>query len=242
MVARFTDLPTFLQLAGHTFGDITGSGEKFRQWMDDVRAAGSTVEGLVNPGGLTGATQATRWVGATSSGAPTSGTFAIGDFVIDRSGIVWICTTAGTPGTWTDASSSGHKLGYAEITATQSTTAAATNTTAIDATGLIVTVTVGTRPILVQFTGAMRNNTAANGGTVWLVEAAAGDANRTPEIGGMTGYSVGANLLFNVSFWTRLAPSAGTHTYKIQFGQQVGGTATLFASAAAPAGLRVVQG
>ena len=50
--------------------------------------------------GLTGATSASRYVGATASGAPVSGTFAIGDFVIDRSGKLIICTAAGTPGTW----------------------------------------------------------------------------------------------------------------------------------------------
>ena len=50
--------------------------------------------------GLTGATAATRYAGGTVSGAPVSGTFAVGDFVIDESGAVWICTVAGTPGTW----------------------------------------------------------------------------------------------------------------------------------------------
>lgn len=55
------------------------------------------------PSGLTGATAASRYVGATASGAPVSGTFAVGDFVIDQAGKLWICTTAGTPGTWTAA-------------------------------------------------------------------------------------------------------------------------------------------
>jgi hypothetical protein len=50
--------------------------------------------------GLTGATAASRYVGATASGAPASGTFAVGDFTIDQTGLVWICTAAGTPGTW----------------------------------------------------------------------------------------------------------------------------------------------
>jgi hypothetical protein len=52
------------------------------------------------PTGLTGATAATRYVGGTTSGAPVSGTFAVGDFVIDQTGAVWVCTVAGTPGTW----------------------------------------------------------------------------------------------------------------------------------------------
>ena len=51
--------------------------------------------------GLTGATSGTRYVGATSSGPPTSGTFAIGDVVESRTdGAVWTCITAGSPGTW----------------------------------------------------------------------------------------------------------------------------------------------
>lgn len=55
------------------------------------------------PLGLTGATAATRYVGATASGAPASGTFAVGDFVIDQSAAVYICTVAGSPGTWVQA-------------------------------------------------------------------------------------------------------------------------------------------
>jgi hypothetical protein len=53
------------------------------------------------PSGRTGATAASRYVGATASGAPASGTFAVGDFVIDQTGKAWVCTVAGTPGTWT---------------------------------------------------------------------------------------------------------------------------------------------
>lgn len=52
------------------------------------------------PTGLTGATTASRYVGATANGAPTSGSFQVGDFVIDQTGTVWICTAAGSPGTW----------------------------------------------------------------------------------------------------------------------------------------------
>jgi len=50
--------------------------------------------------GLPGATAASRHAGATASGAPSSGTFAVGDFIIDQSGAMYVCTVAGTPGTW----------------------------------------------------------------------------------------------------------------------------------------------
>lgn len=60
--------------------------------------------GLGAPLALTGATAATRYVGATTSGAPASGTFAVGDLIIDQTGKVYVCTVAGTPGTWVAAS------------------------------------------------------------------------------------------------------------------------------------------
>jgi len=77
----------------------------------------------VAPSGLTGATGASRYVGGTTGGAPTSGTFAVGDFVVDQSGKVWICTVAGTPGTWTSGSQAAATIG-AKVThnTTQSTT------------------------------------------------------------------------------------------------------------------------
>jgi hypothetical protein len=53
--------------------------------------------------GLTGATLPSRYAGATASGAPSFGSFAVGDFVVDRSGQTFICTAAGQPGTWTGA-------------------------------------------------------------------------------------------------------------------------------------------
>lgn len=51
--------------------------------------------GPVSTQGLTGATAASRYVGATASGPPTSGSFTVGDFVIDQTGVVWIFTSSG---------------------------------------------------------------------------------------------------------------------------------------------------
>lgn len=55
---------------------------------------------LFAPTGLAGAVSASRYAGATASGAPGSGTFATGDYVVDQTGSFWICTTGGSPGTW----------------------------------------------------------------------------------------------------------------------------------------------
>ena len=66
--------------------------------------------------GVGNATTATRYVGGTANGAPTSGTFAVGDFIIDQTGTIWVCTTAGTPGTWTTTISSHLSLRSASAT------------------------------------------------------------------------------------------------------------------------------
>lgn len=55
---------------------------------------------VIAASGLTGATAGGRFVGATASGSPVTGTFVAGDYVVDLSGKFWICTTGGSPGTW----------------------------------------------------------------------------------------------------------------------------------------------
>jgi len=73
------------------------------------------------PLALTGATVATRFVGGTASGAPT-GThpFLVGDYVITQDAHIFVCTAAGSPGTWADAGawgSGGSGAGLLAITA-----------------------------------------------------------------------------------------------------------------------------
>lgn len=50
--------------------------------------------------GLTGATATSRYAGATASGPPSTGNWGVGDYIVDQSGAMWICTVAGSPGTW----------------------------------------------------------------------------------------------------------------------------------------------
>ena len=47
-----------------------------------------------------GASAAGQYVGVPASGAPATGTFAVGDWVTTRDARRWTCTVAGTPGTW----------------------------------------------------------------------------------------------------------------------------------------------
>lgn len=75
-------------------------------------AGGLDVAGYISTAGLTGATAASRLVGATATGAPASGTFVVGDTVIDRTGKIWVNTTAGSPGTWTQVGASSTSSSY----------------------------------------------------------------------------------------------------------------------------------
>lgn len=70
----------------------------------------------------TGATQASRYVGATTSGAPGSGTFSTGDHVIDQTGKIWICTAGGTPGTWAQVGAGWTLVKKTAVTSRTSTT------------------------------------------------------------------------------------------------------------------------
>jgi hypothetical protein len=131
-VTNTTSAPTnpTTQLYGAAAGDkmLAGAvtGDTSSRWLVDTngkqswgagsggqdatlsRAAAGVLQAAnaLGVAGLAGATAATRFAGGTSSGAPVSGTFAAGDFVIDQTGHIYVCTTAGTPGTWANAGSS----------------------------------------------------------------------------------------------------------------------------------------
>jgi hypothetical protein len=90
--------------AHHAAGDL-GFIAVYDQIVDDLTVIGDVAP--VVSGGLAGAVATTRFAGATSSGAPASGTFAVGDFVVDQSGSMWVCTAGGSPGTWAQVGAGG---------------------------------------------------------------------------------------------------------------------------------------
>ncbi|HEV2412812.1 MAG TPA: glycosyl hydrolase family 28-related protein [Candidatus Saccharimonadales bacterium] len=77
------------------------------QTDNSLTVSGTTTSQVVTSSGLTGAVSPSRYVGATASGHPTSGTFNTGDFVVDQTGTFWICTNGGTPGTWSSSTAGG---------------------------------------------------------------------------------------------------------------------------------------
>ena len=81
----------------------------------------SGVKSIGLAAGMTGATASSRYVGGTSSGAPVTGTFLAGDFVIDQTGKIFVATVAGSPGTWVQVGAGGGasitQVTFAESTA-----------------------------------------------------------------------------------------------------------------------------
>ena len=68
--------------------------------------------------------------------------FEVGDFVIARNGSIWICTVAGTPGTWAE-------VGAAAATAAVTVTAAGTATVAATVTATVTTAVTVTASVTV---------------------------------------------------------------------------------------------
>ena len=83
----------------------------------------SGVKSIGLAAGMTGATAASRYVGATSSGAPTTGTFAVGDWIIDQTGKIYVATVAGSPGTWVQVGAGGGGASITQVTFAESTAA-----------------------------------------------------------------------------------------------------------------------
>lgn len=75
--------------------------------QDGLLDANGTWTGFLSTLGLTGATYPARWAGGTLAGAPATGTFNAGDFVTSQDGNVWVCTAAGSPGTWVKSGGTG---------------------------------------------------------------------------------------------------------------------------------------
>jgi hypothetical protein len=71
-----------------------------------------------------------RFIGVTTAGSPTGGPYTVGDFVVDQTGAMYVCTSAGSPGSWVNPGT-GAWLGMA---ATITTPAAAGALTANSAT------------------------------------------------------------------------------------------------------------
>lgn len=177
---------TWVQMAGNT---IVGSPVTGVSATNPIVSSGGTTPALswnagyaINqtntitgtaliPTGLGNATAATRYVGGTASSAPTSGTFLVGDYVVTQNAKIFVCITAGSPGTWQQitgaASTSGWKF-IAKSTVTVSGTNLITFSS-IPATYVDLMITGRTStlasPAAVQFLTINASNSSGNSHT-----------------------------------------------------------------------------
>jgi hypothetical protein len=130
------------------------------------------------------------------------------------------------------AQSGGAELGYAAITASVTNTG---GTAAADVSGLSITVTVGTRPIIVKFRGAGLSNSAAHGGSFVTINEGGtvlGQGNASDPI---------ATVVDQANAEARLTPSAGSHTYKVRIGSVFSGNTTVIAAPTFPAYIQAIE-
>jgi hypothetical protein len=113
----------------------------------------------VFPSASSPSTPSFRLVGATSSGAPTTGTFTVGDVALDLTGYWWFCNTAGTPGSWTQMSAGGG--GSVNITSPDSSIT-------VGGTGSAPTLQVG--PSVVKVSSPATYSRPGYNGTSWVAE------------------------------------------------------------------------
>lgn len=125
----------------------------------------------------------------------------------------------------------GVELGYAEITSSYTQTGAGTS----DVTGLSVTVTVGARPIVVSFNCQNVYNSAATGLTAIYIKES------TTTLQSATVYGSTVAIQIPVAASVRLAPSAGSHTYKISVQQLITGNSIVSAATTGPTSIQVVE-
>lgn len=176
-------------------------------------------------------TSAGNFVIATP-GPPASGTWAKGDLVVDSVGRAWVCTVAGTPGTWADVSS-GRELGYAEVTSSF----APGNGTLQDVPGLSVTFTPGVRPVRMIFFAQSVFNSIANGGITLQIAKSDNTVLMQQVQGDATASQAQDATVISRKTFTPNVPV----TAKVRIGGTFGGNLTMTASVTAPASLQVVE-
>jgi len=168
-------------------------------------------------------------------GAPTSGSWNKGEIVIDSVGVAWICTTAGTPGTWDDLSS-GKRLGGFVGTSGVQVQLTTVNQTA-DIPGVSASFTKGGRPVRASFIVRGVYNTLT---TRWPSVEVWDETNTVIWSQTVPILLAGSPMDVNVVFEPTSQPSSGVHTWRGVFRHSSGttpGTATI--AAATPCQLNV---
>ena len=193
-------------------------------WYDTDEPSAFTLPLSVANGGTAAVTPAaartslgTSLAGGSPStaGAPTSGTYARGDTWLDSNNVLWVCTVAGSPGTWM-ATNRGEELVYDQIAANVTLTA-----TSVGAQTAVIAGTARAydgSPVIIEFY-TPRIDSPTNGQS--LLHLCDGATN--------LGYFVAAQITaggiggFAGTARRRIVPTPGTHTFNVT-GWTAGGT------------------
>jgi len=105
-----------------------------------IDAGGNLVAQSITPSGIGTATASTRYVGGTNNGYPTVGTFTVGDFIVDHSATIWVCSSGSVTYALTAAVSGSSTITYT------------TSATSVPKVGDYITVT-GFSPTAFNVTG-----------------------------------------------------------------------------------------
>lgn len=182
------------------------------------------------------AAEATARQAAMASGTlasrPSAATFGVGFYYAtdDNGGTLYYSNAT----TWSALGRNGVLLDGKSITSPVSST---TTSTYEDATGLSVTVTTAGRPVYVVGYIGQASHSAAGGVTIGQIVE---DGTTVRQISSVV--SPSANVAGALHLVTdTLTPSAGSHTWKIQYRSNTAGTHTLSASATQPAFIKVFE-
>jgi hypothetical protein len=162
--------------------------------------------------GLTGAVNPGRFVGVTASGAPASGTFAVGDFVLSQNGQMFVCVTAGSPGTWVTPSDTRNLLTSGEETLARDQ--ASSTTLAITSGDLRLTYFTARKSETTTQTRVISGGTPA-GATPTLCRvglysiASNGDGTLVASVANDTALFAGASTVYTKSWSSSYAKVAG---------------------------------
>lgn len=186
-----------------SIADLGGGGAgSFVELTGDVMSGELSVPDLLVQG-IGGSTVDSRLVGAVASGAPASGTYAVGDLVLDQAGSrFWQNMVAGAPGTWARLGGDS-VIAYAESDATQSGI-----TTVTDITGLVVSnFVVTTSALVLLFCPYTFGSSAAIAYEVQITDGSNVTKNKSPQT------ASGASHVENLVCFEHIT-SPGTHTRK----------------------------
>lgn len=216
--------------------------------------------------GLTGSTVASRYVGQTATGSPASGAHLLGDFVTTTDGHVFVCSVAGTPGTWLDLTAlaqfpkglagqvlqgvtpsyaypPGFEIAYDQITSgvNVASTTEGTPTAIIAGTSH----TYEAVPYVAEFFSPQVTDSSAAAGTVTILFIA--DGASIGRLAVLDSVTATTQILAPVTGKLRFTPTAAAHTYGISaFASSATGTPAVGAGAGgintlAPAYVRITK-